>query len=1684
MRAAWAFQEKLPIPYFKRVSEVNGTTGGPDLAETYMPGFSDPENLVEIEISGKKLWALLDTGADRSVMTARLWKECGSQHHKRKEAPTLRSATMAPIATLGLFPIEIRVGATRLTQEFVICEELNYDVILGMDFLQASASRIDCGKRQVYFGGEAEPVPLRKRTEVQNADVVLQTETVIPARTALFCPGTCNVTPQGGRIGLITPMRSHLPEGVLLANAVVETEDNKVWMHVINTTEVQQRLTAGQVLAIYEPVDDVADWEEQPARQCGLTNVEAAVQQIRQGTLTTEEKGRVAALLYEFADVFVEDGKPLGRTTLFYHRIDTGAQPPVKIRGRRIPPFQRKEVNDMLDDMLRNKIIRPSNSPWSSPILLVRKKDGTLRCCVDFRRLNEITIKDAYPLPRIDESLDALSGSKYFTVIDLKSGYWQLPLEEISKEKTAFSTHRGLFEFNVLPMGITNGPAAFARLMNNVLAGLTWDVCLVYLDDTIVVGRTFDEHITNLERVLQRFRKANLQLNPKKCQWFQREVQYLGHRVSSTGVHTEPSTVEKVQTWPRPENQKQLRSFIGLCSYYRRFVKNFAQIAEPLHRLTGKHAKFTWTPECEAAFITLRQSLCQAPVLALPDFSAEAGVFILDTDASDTAIGCVLSQKGQDGLERVIAYGSRCLNRAERNYCVTRREMLAMVYFIQELRPYLLGRPFLLRTDHSALTWLQTFKEPTGQIARWIQKLQEYQFTTEYRPNPKHRNADALSRRPTRNHGDCPTCKNETAEETISTITWPYGWTAEDLRRAQLAFPATAHVVAWIHQERPRPPQLTAPQAVPELPTLMREYGNCALIDDILHLRLPDDPQWRVILPPSWREQALRQYHDNPIGGHTGKESTYRKVSMRFWWPKLKQTVDKWVDSCGVCGELRGPIPSTTAPLQPIEPGEPLQRVALDIIGPLPPTKQGHRFILTMVDPFSKWAEAIPLRTHTARSVATALLQHWAARYGVPKEILTDQGKEFESTLFQHLCTLLGMQKLRSSPYHPMGNGAIERLNRTLKNLLLSHTDRERERWDETLPFCLWAYRANIHHSTGYSPARLLRGREMRFPIDVLLESTACPHIEAEDYADWVQASVRIAAQTARDNLAAARAHQKKYYDRSATSVPHYQAGDLIWVQNTTVPPGSSPKLIRPWEGPYLVSRVLSRTNVEITNPARPGRTTVVHVNRIKPCPIDIRLDPNDHARTRPERTPVTEHNSSGTVPDIGAEVELTPMGGPTLSSLQECMEVESPPAPPPRTSATPGPGPLPDSLKEEWVRQLSLHLVHGAEMNLYLTVRNPSAQEWLTAVTDEAVQAAIRFVQNRATSRNPARRPSQARLDELMVRFDGWLQTHPYLNGARALPWRKRLAGAVRQLDRQPPTSTPSRPTITTQRDSGLPNEAALVASVTQSVIAALREERLLPPRTTPMDARTPPPSRSQRPRRRPGPNERARRRSDAARAANPARTNERAEAPTRSILRNRRPSSYAEAARRPTRSPDRPTSADRESPNDTPILVVGDSNFTRGPFTRAPFASVARGGLRTAEAARVARTVALRPERVGAVIVGVGVNDTRSQSAATLRGCYEQLHDTLRELYPNVPLYHVEAPARKRRGAERRAVEEANRAAAGVFRQIRFRARNTGTGDPHYTPREREDLAREVLGVIRREVPRLRNLRMPRRE
>ena len=476
-----------------------------------------------------------------------------------------------------------------------------------------------------------------------------------------------------------------------------------------------------------------------------LSNIHKT-EELQTGKLTEEQQKKLDELIDKYKDIFAEETNQLGRTNKVKHKIEVEKDTePIKQRyyktGHMADEFIQKEI----DKLLKEEIIQRSKSAWASPVVLVQKKDGKTRFCVDYRKLNNVTKKDTYPIPRIDEMLEALGGAKWFTTLDLASGYWQVEMDPESRDKTAFITKYGIYEFNVMPFGLTNAPATFQRLMNEVLDSTLRRGVMIYLDDINIYGKTFEEHLEKLEEVLQLLKETGLKIKPSKCHFAKREITFLGHIVNQKGILPDPEKIEKVKNFPRPKTVTEIRSFLGLASYYRKFMEGFSEIARPMNELTKKDVPFDWKEEQEEAFNKLKQMLITQPILQYPNFDK---TFYLMTDGSAKGLGAVLSQKDENGKDYAIAYASKSLVGAQKNYSATELELLAAVWAVVYFRQYLAYKHFVLETDHSALKFLKKnlINEARGRQARWMLTLQPYDFTIVHRAGKKNANADTLSR--------------------------------------------------------------------------------------------------------------------------------------------------------------------------------------------------------------------------------------------------------------------------------------------------------------------------------------------------------------------------------------------------------------------------------------------------------------------------------------------------------------------------------------------------------------------------------------------------------------------------------------------------------------------------------------------------------------------------------------------------------------------------------------------------------------------------------------------------------------------------------------------------------------------------------------------------------------------------
>ena len=755
--------------------------------------------MLEVKMNGSRRFCLIDTGCHTTMIPP----SCAKGLRLKKTDSTYTNASDDVMKISGVATVRIRLNDKILDIDAVVSPDCS-EPMLGYDWLQRYRVHVLVHEGVVSIDGTKYQLQPRNR-DPESCNVVAKESRTIPPHSAVILGSSlriCNVmerTPQPHMSDwMVEPYE--IRQGVFVGRTLLPRQSDDLPVSVINTTDSPVEIEQDAVLTEAVPVDVPGATEAKKRRKPrNFDHIKPLLEGVSQD-MSNKEKGQLWELLKEYADVFSSGKMDMGRTNLVSHQIDTGEAQPKKQQLRKQAWAHQDIIATERQELSEADLITEFNGPWCSNVVIVTKKDGTARFCIDYRKLNEVTRKDAYPLPSIEVCLDALAGSKYFSTFDLRSGYHQIPMHPDSIAKTAFVTREGTFAFKVMPFGLCNAGATFQRLMDLLMVGLTYKICLVYLDDIIVFSRDMKQHLERCRVVFSRLRSAGLKLKVSKCNMMRDSVQFLGHVVSGSGVATDPEKISKVKEWPQPKDIHDVKAFYGLCSYYRKFVKDFAKIAAPLTALMRAENKFVWDGGCEASFRELKRKLTTSPVLALPQ---PDGRFVLDTDASNFAIGGVLSQV-QGGLERVIAYGSRSLTKEEKNYCVTRRELLAITEFLKKYRQYILGRRFTIRTDHAALTWMRRTPEPIGQQARWISLVDEYDFDIEYRAGKQHGNADALSRMPC--VPECKQCTGKGKSSKVAAIRERPGvqkqsqlnYSDEDVAAATDGDVSLCHVKQWL----------------------------------------------------------------------------------------------------------------------------------------------------------------------------------------------------------------------------------------------------------------------------------------------------------------------------------------------------------------------------------------------------------------------------------------------------------------------------------------------------------------------------------------------------------------------------------------------------------------------------------------------------------------------------------------------------------------------------------------------------------------------------------------------------------------------------------------------------------------------------------------------------------------------
>ena len=1092
----------------------------------------------------------------------------------------LRNASNKPMIVCGEVELQVRLGQHTAKAKFYVVEKLATDVLLGCDYCDKYVEAIKPRKRVVEMEDGTEVPIIRKPStrskeaaplpyeEVEKATLPPAKTRICPTKKHRLEPGTQTVVEvtceRQGDIVVRPAERLYETRQCLTANGVATVQPGVPFkVLVANFSSKVQYLNQGQLIAHADshpdftvdscftisdvlgdpPGSPVTSEDEEfrkpiksmkrVARENKQAYLDKSLAELRakrdkeeaeEPPMTVDDvdlsgapeelRPRIRKMLEKYVPMW--SGK-LGEINTTVHRIDLkpGSRP-VSVPPYRSGPKERELERAEVERQLKDGVIEPAVTEWASPVLFAPKADGTLRFCVDYRRLNEMTLKDSYPIPRMDECIDSLGDAVIFTTLDCNAGYWQVLLHHADRDKTAFVCHAGTFRYLRMPFGLTNAPATFQRTLDILLSKFKWQCCLVYLDDVIIHSRTPEEHLDHVDKILDTLMRAGVSLKLKKCSFFTDSVKYLGHIIRPGTLEVDKATTASLAKARPPTDQSEVRSFLGMCNVYRRFIPKYSDTAEPLNALlrAGQPKKIAvWTEKEETSFRTLLDHICNPPVLKLPKLDLP---YTVDTDASAYQVGCTLFQTHPDGKRYPLGYWSRTLQKAERNYSASERECLAVVFALQTLRPYLLFEKFTVYTDHASLRWLLNIQEPSGRLMRWRLRLAEYDFSIEYKKGICNTQADALSRLRTDaeveydpDDVDIPVYSVDIDEENDDSDVVDflnYDYAEGDLA---LLEQAGDDPVCAVPDEAP-----LEPLSAEDIINAQAEDEFCQSVRRDMNAGRPvpfsDDPNGilvrtalrhpQIVAPHVLRARILHATHYHKLAAHPGGRKLYQRLRRHFYWPAMAMDAYATVRKCVTCARNRIKLRKHASALKLFPAKAPLDQIAIDILGELIQTPRGNKYLLVMTDRYTKLTKVVALRGITAEIVAEAFVKHWILNYGAPQHVLSDNGPQFTARFFRETCRILGANNWYTTTYHPRTNGQVERYNSTIVRALRHYISDHPREWDLYVDALTYAYNCQPHSSTKIAPFELVLSNP---PGPTVLDFTAMPKKTTQSKRDF-----------------------------------------------------------------------------------------------------------------------------------------------------------------------------------------------------------------------------------------------------------------------------------------------------------------------------------------------------------------------------------------------------------------------------------------------------------------------------------------------------------------------------------------------------------------------------------------------------
>ena len=1176
-------------------------------------------------INNKICSSIFDTGSDVTLMRYSTTKRLGLVIDKRRIPPNIRGINAQPVQILGMTKAPILIGDKFVKHIWfpVIPDAfIERDVLLGMDVIGLVDFGWRAGMRFIQWGDASCDVYYIRRSghcmksvtaspkSTQSNVIIMHEQVRIRPHKSHVC--LLPIKEQPGTNVMLNPTKKYCAQDQTFLATV--NCNKKVPVVVSNYTKNVLKVKAGCIMARYEVCKGEIESEVRvnytisnellPPTPNNITGVSRhdrlvnLVDKQKWAHLTPEQQRKLRSTILRNEELFILDKSDLGCMKSAPAHINISDNTPVKTPSYKYPLESKRLISEMLEQMMSRGVIEYSSAAWLSPIVLVSKPDGSKRMCLDFRRVNTHLAADVYPLPRLDELVSSVAGNHFYSTLDMKDAYFQIELDEASRDLTTFSDGAALYRFNRLPFGLSCAPAIFSRKMAEVLAPLAklgW--VRNYLDDIIIMADSYDDLLKRTDAVFKLLNENGIKLNLEKCDLVKSRVKFLGHVVSKQGCSPDPDNIKSILEMERPKNIKDVRRFVGMCSFYRKFVPHFSELTACLTSLTRANAKFEWAEEQQRSFETLKEKLTTTPVLTTYNPSL---ALVLITDASKTCVGGVLHQRMHDHSLRPLGYFSKKLTPTECRYSIVDKEALGVVLSCRHFSNFLWGRKFEVRTDHQPLIQIFRTKTKCPRVTRWLLEMREYNFTIQYIKGTQNYVADCLSR-PTTMHisggGD--------------SSMW-LGLSKENFSKLQREDKVYREICSYLEGD-----------ALPSAKTTKYFSDNFELLDGILYYikTLKTGIIHRLVVPKSLIHVALDLVHDQ--GGHFGPYKTIGRAENLYYWRCQKSVISAYIKRCSLCAQYKtgGQLHRQVQNIPEVN--NPLDRIAIDLID-LYSSNEGYRYVLTVIDHYSRFVKFYPLKNKSATGIE-ACLSSFIKDFGIPKTLLLDNSMEFRSSVIADWSKQYNINLRFTSPYNPRANGSIERMHQTLKGCLGRLCKGYPQRWPKMLSTCQALLNNSVHVSLSVTPFFAFYGRPNNdYPQGIIPPMIVNP--EKEKIKELIVECSKLSKQ--KYNTIANRKNKK---------IDQLKVGDLVWVRAEKIVPGTCTKLNARYNGPYRVTKIIGdHVSYEVKDEFY-GQVLRRTINKLKPYTSESYIIPDlqntqimtelvDKDRVVPRATPEVEH--------------------------------------------------------------------------------------------------------------------------------------------------------------------------------------------------------------------------------------------------------------------------------------------------------------------------------------------------------------------------------------------------------------------------------------------------------------------------